>query len=335
MPASGDEATVGGMIATDASGTETVKYGEFADRVLGMEAVLADGTVIEVGSRAAKTSSGYNLADLLVGSEGTLAVVTRAALELVARPEQVRGARAGFPDTERAAVAVADAVASGVDLAKAELLDPTATAIAADHLDAALPATPTVFLAFHADHGIDRAVERCESAFEEHGVERFETAGRDRMDDLWAARAELAPAIEAHDPDRGELHPGDVTVPIGEYAVLVGYVRERAAEAGLTVPCFGHAGDGNLHYSVLVDRDDPAEVERGEAVYRDVVERALELGGTATGEHGVGLGKRRYMPAEHGDALGVMRSVKEALDPNGTLNPGKVFPPREGEDRGN
>ncbi|MFB6074015.1 MAG: FAD-binding oxidoreductase [Haloarculaceae archaeon] len=326
LPSSGSLSTVGGMIATDASGMGTVKYGEVGDWVLELEAVLADGRVVTAGATAKKTSSGYNLADLLVGSEGTLAVVTRATLELAGRPEQVRGGRAVFPDLASAAEAAADAVRSGVDLAKIELVDATAARIANDYLETPLPETPMLFVAFHADHGVEQEVDFCESIFESHALERFDRADRARMGDLWAAREELGFALQEYDPDRNELQPGDVTVPISAYPDIVAYASERSAEADLTTPCFGHAGDGNLHYSVLVDRDDPDELERGRTVYADVIDRALELGGTATGEHGVGLGKRKYLEREHGAAtVDAMRAIKDALDPNGTLNPGKVF----------
>jgi D-lactate dehydrogenase (cytochrome) len=327
LPSSGDISTIGGMIANDASGMGTVKYGEVGDWVLGLEAVLADGTVVETGSRARKTSSGYNLTDLLVGSEGTLGVVTRATLELAGIPEQKRGGRAVFQDLEAAAGAVTDAVASGVDVAKIELVDALSARVADDYLGTDLPDAPMVFLEFHADHGVDEEVAFCRAIFEDHGVESFEMADEERMADLWAARRELAVAIQAWDPDLKPVHPGDVTVPVSEMPDLVRHAKAVGEEYDAPVPCFGHAGDGNVHYSVLVDTDDPDAVERGEAAYGDIVERAIEMGGTATGEHGVGRGKRRFMQAEHGDgAVEAMRAVKRALDPRDTLNPGKVFP---------
>ena len=335
LPSSGSISTIGGMIATDASGMQTVKYGEVADWVLALEVVLADGRVIEVGSTAAKTSSGYNLQDLIVGSEGTLGVVTNATLELAGVPEQIRGGRAVFPTLEDAASAVMDAVQSGVDVAKIELVDGLAAAMANDYLDTGLPDDPMVFLEFHANHGIDEEIDFCRSIFAAHDVERFDIAGSDEdamadgesMEDLWTAREEMAYAVQSYDPVREPIHPGDVTVPISAYPDVVRYAKERGREADLDVSCFGHAGDGNLHYSILVDPEDEAMVDRGEAVYRDVVQYAIDHGGTATGEHGIGLGKRHFMEPEHGaDAVDVMRSIKDSLDPNGILNPGKIFP---------
>ncbi|ELZ16780.1 D-lactate dehydrogenase [Haloterrigena salina JCM 13891] len=335
LPSSGDISTIGGMIATDASGMQTVRYGEVADWVLGLEAVLADGTVVETGSRASKTSSGYNLTDLLVGSEGTLAVVTEATLELSGRPEQIRGGRAIFETLEDAAEAISEAVRTEVDVAKIELVDGLSARMANRYLGGDLPDAPMVFLEFHANHGIATEIDLCRTIFEGHGVRQFEvSADETAMADLWEARRELAYAMRNYEPELEPLHPGDVTVPISSYPEIVREVKRLADEHDLLVPCYGHAGDGNLHYSPLVDLDDPDQLERGERVYREVVERAIEMGGTATGEHGIGQGKRKYLEPEHGaGAVDAMRSVKHALDPTGTLNPGKLFPETEaGED---
>ncbi len=327
LPSSGDISTIGGMIANDASGMGTVKYGEVADWVLELEVVLADGTVIETGSKAVKTSSGYNLTDLVVGSEGTLGVVTRATLELSGRPAQIRGGRAVFETLDDAAEAVMDAVQSGVDVAKIELVDATCAAMANDYLGTDLPDAPMVFLECHANHGVDEEVEFAESILSAHDPARIEWADEETMDDLWQARKQLAYAIQTWDPDLEPLKPGDVTVPISTLPAIIRFAKDRAAEHDLTIPCFGHAGDGNVHYSVLVDPDDPDSVAAGEAVSDAIVDRAVDFGGTCTGEHGIGRGKRDYLLSEHGaDAVAAMRAVKDALDPAGTLNPGKIFP---------
>ena len=328
LPSSGDISTVGGMIANDASGMKTVKYGEISDWVLALEVVLADGSVITTGSRAAKTSSGYNLTDLFVGSEGTLGVVTRATLELAGRPEQIRGARALFPSLDDAAGAVFDAVRSGADVATIELVDRDSARMANAYTGTDLPDVPMVFLEFHANYGVEREIEFCEQLFADHDCQRFETAADDdAMADLWQARKDLAYAIQLWDPDLTALHPGDVTVPIGAYPEMVRFVKSQADDADLLVPCFGHAGDGNLHYSVLVDEADDAEVERAHDLYEATVEKAIDLGGTATGEHGIGLGKREFLETEHGpESVEAMRRLKRAFDPRDTLNPGKLFP---------
>jgi len=327
LPSSGDISTIGGMIANDASGMQTVKYGEIADWVLELEAVLADGSVVTAGSKAVKTSSGYNLKNLLIGSEGTLGVVTRATLELEGRPEQLRGGRAIFPTLDDAAEAVFDAVRSGVDVAKIELVDAISAEMANDYLGTDLPDSPMTFLEFHANHGVEEEIDFCRTIFEAHDVAQFEMADEEDMDDLWQARRELAFALQTWDPERQPIHPGDITVPISKLPEIIRYAKDLGEEYGYVVPCFGHAGDGNVHYTVMVDRDDPEELADGEQIYEQVVEKAIEMGGTCTGEHGVGRGKRKYLELEHGEAsVEAMRSLKRALDPKDTLNPGKIFP---------
>ncbi|PSP39257.1 lactate dehydrogenase, partial [Halobacteriales archaeon QH_2_66_30] len=278
-------------------------------------------------SKAVKTSSGYNLRDLFVGSEGTLGVVTRATIELAGRPEQIKGGRALFATLSAATAAVADVVQSGVDIAKIELIDAEAATISNAYTGADLPDQPMVFLEFHADHGIDEEIAFCRSIVETHASTRFEIADEGRMDDLWEARKDLALAVPAYDPDLQPVHPGDVTVPISEYGPLLRRIKSLAEEHDLLIPCFGHAGDGNVHQSILVDPDDEAEIERARAVDTAIVEWAIDAGGTATGEHGIGLRKRKYLVEEHGEeTVDAMRAVKRALDPTDTLNPGKLFP---------
>jgi D-lactate dehydrogenase (cytochrome) len=327
LPSSGDISTIGGMIATDAGGMGTVKYGEVADWLVRLEVALADGTVVETGTRAIKSSAGYNLTELVAGSEGTLGVVTEATLELDGRPRQIRGGRAVFEDLDDASAAVRDAVQSGVDVAKIELVDETSATMANAYAGVDLPDAPTVFLEFHADHGVDEEVAFCEDVFAAHDPLVFEMAAADDgMDELWQARKDLAFAIRSYDPDLTPLHPGDVTVPISEYGTILRYAKDLAAEHDLVLPCFGHAGDGNVHYSVLVDENDPDAVETGERVYRDIVEKAIDLGGTSTGEHGIGLGKREFLERERGPAaVDTMQRLKHTLDPNDILNPGKIF----------
>ncbi|XVH32446.1 FAD-binding oxidoreductase [Haloferacaceae archaeon DSL9] len=328
LPSSGAISTVGGMIATDASGMRTVKYGEVADWVCELEVVFADGSVATLGTEARKTSSGYNLKDLVVGSEGTLAVVTRATLELAGIPEQRRRGRAVFSTLDDATAAIADAVTAGVDFATVELLDETTIRLVNAYGDTGLPESPAVFVEFHANHGIDEEVDFCRTIFESHGLERFEIE-RDEaaMAALWRAREDISYAADEWDPTMRDVENGDVTVPIGAYGEMVRTVRDLADERDLLVPCFGHAGDGNLHYFAVIDPTDPDRRAAAAELNERAVEVAIDLGGTATGEHGIGIGKRKFMRREHG-AVGVrmMRAVKDAFDPNGILNPGKVFP---------
>jgi D-lactate dehydrogenase (cytochrome) len=332
MPSSANLSTVGGMIVNDASGQKTVKYGEVADWVLELVVVLADGTVLEAGSKAVKTSSGYNLKDVIVGSEGTLGVVTRATLELEGLPEQIKGGRAVFESMDDAAEAVFDVVRSGVDVAKIELIDPLAAEMANAYFDTGLPDGSMIFFEFHANHGIDEEIEFFETILESHDVAEFEIASDERMDELWRARDELAFAVQQYDPDLEPRHPGDVTVPISRYPDIIRHAKDLGEEHDVLLPCFGHAGDGNVHYTVLVDPDDEEMVETAAAIYDDVVETAIAWGGTATGEHGIGMGKRKFLELEHGEGgVQAMRALKAAFDPKDILNPGKMFPETEEE----
>jgi D-lactate dehydrogenase (cytochrome) len=327
LPSSGAISTIGGMVATDASGQRTVKYGEVADWILELEVVLADGSVIEAGSKAAKTSSGYNVKELLIGSEGTLGIITRATLELAGRPEQVKGGRAVFPTLNYATEAISDAITSGVDVAKIELIDDQTAMLANEYADVDLPKQPMVFVEFHANHGIEEEIDFCRTIFEGHDLDRMEIASGEEMERLWQVRKDITYAAEEHDPDLDIGPPGDVTVPISRYPEMIAEVVTVAKEYDFFIPCFGHAGDGNLHYFVLADYDNPNEAARAREAYAELVERAIELDGTATGEHGIGIGKQKYMEQEHGTAaIDAMRAIKRALDPKGTLNPGKIIP---------
>lgn len=327
LPSSGKISTIGGMIANDASGMQTVKYGEIHDWVLRLEAVLADGTVVETGSRAIKSSSGYNLMDLLVGSEGTLAVVTEVTLELSGIPEQIHGGRVIFEDREAASAAVSDVIQSGVDVAKIELIDALSAEITNAYLDTDLPNAPMMFVEFHANHSVETEIEFFRSIVSEYGATDIEISETDEgMRRLWEVREEMAEALEPYDPDLTPLTPGDVTVPMSEFAGLMEHISALEAERDALIPCFGHAGDGNIHYTVMVDADDDEAYDRGKEIYDEIVAYALERGGTATGEHGIGVGKREFLVEEHNEGtVEAMRKVKTALDPDGILNPGKVL----------
>lgn len=328
LPSSGKISTIGGMIANDASGMQTVKYGEIHDWVLRIEAVLADGTIIETGSKAIKSSSGYNLMDLLVGSEGTLAVITEITLELAGIPEQIHGGRVIFEDRTAASAAVSDVIQSGVDVAKIELIDSLSAEITNAHLDTDLPNAPMMFVEFHANHSIEKEIDFFRSIVSEYEATDIGISeSDDGMRQLWEVREEMAEALEPYDPNLTPLTPGDVTVPMSEFADLMKHISTLEEEHDVLIPCFGHAGDGNIHYTVLYDSDDPGAYEHGKEIYNDIVAYALERGGTATGEHGIGLGKREFMREEHSDgAVELMRAIKKTFDPDEILNPGKVFP---------
>ncbi len=327
LPASAATATIGGMIATGASGLGTVKYGEIRDRVLGLEAVLADGTIINTGTRALKSSSGYNLTDLLVGSEGTLAVVTKATLSVVPQPRGVAGGRAVFEDRHSASIAVSAIVRSELDIAKLELVDATAAAMANAYVGSELPDQPMLFVEFHGQYGQQQRLDAFRELIADTGVTQLSvTTDKAELERIWAIRRELGNAMEPYDPGLTPIGIGDVAVPIDRVTDLIGAIEELAVEYDVLIPCFGHVGDGNVHYSIMARVDDPEHQATCERLNERIMELAVEFGGTVTGEHGIGTGKQDALAAEHDEAtLAVMEAIKTALDPAGILNPGTAI----------
>ncbi len=327
LPTSGDRATVGGMLATNASGKRTVKYGKVGDWVREIEVVLADGSVLTAGTRAEKTSSGYDLRDLIVGSEGTLGVVTRATLSLTGRPAESRVGRATFAQLADATDAAAALVAAGVDVSALELVDGLSARMVNDYVGSSLEEGPTLFVELQADYGLDAAVEACRDTLAAHDPTTLVLEAGTDESAIWKPRRELADAVREYYPDRRSLHAGDVAVPLGALSAIVEHIHELSTAHDVPIPTFGHAGDGNVHFDVLVDPTDEAAVAEAHTIYESIVTRGIELGGTATGEHGIGRAKREFLPVEHGETgVATMQAVKDALDPAGTLNPGKVFP---------
>jgi D-lactate dehydrogenase (cytochrome) len=325
----GADASIGGMAATRASGTNAVRYGTMRENVLGLTAVLADGSVIRTGGRARKSSAGYDLTRLLVGSEGTLGVITEVRLRLHGIPEAISAAVCPFATIEDAVNAVIVAIQSGVPVARIELLDELTmdACIRYSGLEGYRVA-PTLFLEFHgSEANVAEQAETLKAIAADFGGTEFQWATRaEERSRLWQARHDAFWATLA-------LRPGakgivtDVCVPISRLAECITAVRREIAAAGLLAPLVGHVGDGNFHLIFLVDLDDPDEVARAKAVNARMVEQALALGGTCTGEHGVGVGKIAYLEAEHGAvAVRAMRAIKQALDPDNILNPGKIVP---------
>ena len=326
---SGDVATIGGMIANNASGFNAVRYGETRDHVLRLEVALPDGRLIECGRDVVKTSAGYSLKDLFVGSEGTLGVVTEATLAVAGIPERKRAALVTFPSREAASRAVSEMIRYGLTPGAIEFVDALTIGFVNDYSGIGLREEPTLILEIHGNtSGVDEDVAFARSICEEEGATGWEDADEDEMDEIWSARRDALPAYRAG-ADGEPAVIGDVVVPISKYPEIVTTVERVADELDLLTPCVGHAGDGNLHFVPLVDADDPDAVERAMTLNERVVRAAIDLGGTATGEHGVGVGKRKFMRAEHGGAVDVMRTIKDALDPDGIMNPGKVLPDEE------
>ncbi len=337
MPTSGDLSTIGGMLSTDASGMKTVKYGKVSDWLLELEVVLADGSVIDVGSKAIKSSSGYNLRELFVGAEGTFGIITRATMQLAGLPEQTRAGRGIFDSLDDATAAVHDVVRSGVDIATIELVDSGSATIANAYSETGLPDTPMVFLEFHANHGIEEEIDFCRAILEAHDVREFEIASDDEaMADLWEARHDLAYAVGDYDENLIPIGPEDLVVPISKYPNLIREAKGLADDAGFLSYWFGHAGDGNVHGGMLVPRDDEAAIETAREISDTLTRRTIDMGGTVTGEHGIGQHEKRdYLVDEHGPvAVELMAALKRTLDPQNILNPGKIIPPDAETDTG-
>jgi D-lactate dehydrogenase (cytochrome) len=324
----GADATLGGMAATNAAGTTTVRYGKMRANVLAAEAVLPGGRVIRAGSRAPKTSAGYDLLGLLIGSEGTLAVITELTLRLFGIPEHVVALRISFPDVAAAARAAVAIVAAGAGVTRVELLDGwTVTAINA-HEGTALPPVPMLLVeASGTEQSVVSDLELVRALGDEEGAEEI-VAERDptARARLWAARHAAAYAAAAAAP--GKLpRATDVCVPLSELAGAVALARAEVDRRGLVAGIVGHAGDGNVHVALHVDPHDPAELASADELADVLVNDALARGGTCTGEHGIGLGKLDALEREHPDLIPLMRGIKDVFDPHGIMNPRKVLRP--------
>ena len=326
-PASLSFCTIGGNLAECAGGPRGVKYGVTRDYVLGLEAVLADGTVVHTGTRTMKGVTGYDLTRLLVGSEGTLAIITEALLRLVPLPLDRRTVLAIYDDVGAAAETVSEIIARGVVPACVEFLDQVFIQCIEEYAHVGLPATARAVLLIEVD-GHPEAVKdesrRVEEVCREFGVRELKTAeaGEER-DRLWTARRAAFASIVRRRPN---VLTEDIVVPRNHFAEMVLAAQSIAARHGLTIAVLGHAGDGNLHADFLTDENDAEELRRVEKAVAELLQETLRLGGTISGEHGVGRTKAPYLSLEIGEAaLGVMKAVKAALDPQGILNPGKFI----------
>ena len=324
----GANASLGGMAATRASGTTAVRYGTMRDAVLGLEAVLADGTVIRTGTAAPKSSAGYDLTALLVGSEGTLALITELTLRLQGQPEAVAAAVCTFADLAAAVDCVIETIQTGLPMARIEFLDPSAVAACNAYAGQSLPEAPLLLVEFHGSPaGVAEQAQRFGEIAAGHGSTGFRWA--DRAEDraaLWRMRHAAYPACLASRPGATAVVT-DVCVPISRLAEAVAETRADIDASPLPGPILGHVGDGNFHAILLIEKNNPAEAAEARRLAARMSARALRLGGTVSGEHGIGLGKLDYMQAEHGAGWAVMGALKRALDPRGILNPGKLVPP--------
>ncbi|MCD2316170.1 FAD-binding protein [Sphingomonas sp. IC-11] len=323
----GANATIGGMISTRASGTNAVRYGTMRENVLGLKVVLPDGTMIRTGSRARKSAAGYDLTHLFTGSEGTLGLIVEATVRLHGIPETVLAGSWAFDSLEGAVQTVIETIQSGVPVARMELLDPVAIRACNAYAGLTLPEQPTLFVELH---GSPRAVqEQCEQLEAIGGSNGAGTlvmsADRDEQRRLWRARHAALPAARALVPD-AVTWSTDICVPISSLAEAIRRARAAIDAAGLLAPILGHVGDGNYHVFFVLRRDDPSAWARARQVNEELIDFALSVGGTCTGEHGIGIGKRGALLREHGgEAVALMRRLKAAIDPAGLMNPGKIF----------
>jgi len=327
-PDPGARATLGGMIGNNASGTRTILYGSTKDYVLKLSVALVNGEIIEMGTRASKTSSGYDLIRLFVGSEGTLGVVVGATVRLAGLPAEFSAAIANFPSIQKAGQAVFEIMRGGLNPAALELLGPECVELMNREASLNLDVRPTIFMEFHGATTLQLAeiLQMAEGICDEQECRSFKPGlGRSERDRIFQARHDLGEMIIRNHAD-SRIKVMDVAVPISAYSELIDAINQEIAGTGLATYYISHAGNGNVHLNILCKKGDRRQWDLiGEIVDR-LVSKTLELGGTATGEHGIGLGKRKYMVAEHGESLKWMQQIKSVFDPNGILNPGKIFP---------
>ena len=325
----GADASLGGMAATRASGTNAVRYGTMRENVMGLTIVLADGRVIKTGTRARKSSAGYDLTRLFVGAEGTLGIITEVLVKLHGIPEAISAGICAFPTIEACCNTTIEAIQSGIPVARIELVDSEFIKAINAYSNLDMPIAQTLFIEFH---GTDMSVAEQSQRFAEIAAGNggtaiaFVTKEEDRAK-LWQARHDAFWAGKALRQGAQEVLSTDVCVPISRLAECVVETQKDLAANNIYGPIIGHVGDGNFHVSMFCNPMDKSEVVRVKALYDRMIDRALAMGGTCTGEHGIGSGKRDYLEKEHGEAVLVMRTLKLALDPNNLMNPGKSAGP--------
>ncbi|WP_034658859.1 FAD-binding oxidoreductase [Chelativorans sp. J32] len=321
----GPDASLGGMASTRGSGTTAVRYGTMRENVIGLRVVTPDGTAIRTGSRARKSSTGYDLTHLFVGAEGTLGIITELTVRLHPIPEEVSSAICAFPNIRNAVEAVIATIQYGIPVARVEFLDEVAIGGVNNYSRLDLKVAPTLFFEFHGTKAwVGEQAQVAEEICLENGGTgfRWSTDAAERAR-LWQARHDILWATKAIRPGC-DLYTGDICVPISRLAESIVAAREDIDASPLTGQIIGHVGDGNYHTAYLIDPNNPDELAEAERLADRLVERALAVGGTASGEHGIGIGKLKFMRREHGEAVDVMKRIKAALDPAGIMNPGKM-----------
>ena len=321
----GADATIGGMASTRGSGTTAVRYGTMRENILALRVVTPDGTVIHTGSRAKKSATGYDLTHLYVGSEGTLGFITELTVRLHPIPEMVSSAICAFPDVQSAVETVIECVQYGIPVARVQFLDKVAIGGVNAYSKLDLQVAPTLFFEFHGTPAwVAEQSQIAEEISTNHNGTGFKwSTDADERTKLWQARHDALWAARALKPGC-EVYGGDICVPISRLAESIVAASEDIAASFLTGQVIGHVGDGNFHTAYLIDPEKPEDYAEAERLADRMLERALAVGGTASGEHGIGIGKLKFMRKEHGDAVDVMKRIKQALDPLGIMNPGKM-----------
>jgi D-lactate dehydrogenase (cytochrome) len=322
-----EEATIGGMASTRASGTTAVRYGTMRENVLNVTAVMADGAVVKTAQRARKSAAGYDLTRLMVGAEGTLGLITELTVRLYGIPDRILAAVCPFATLEGACNAVIQSIQVGLGAARMEIVDAVTVRAVNNHAKLALEEKPTLFLEFHGtEAGTRDQIETFRRIAESEGAMRFDWAERpEDRNRLWKARHDFYWAVKTTWPGRDALAT-DVCVPISRLAECLLETEEDIRSLDLIAPIAGHAGDGNFHTQPMVDRANPKEMAALDTFLDRLAKRAIAMEGTCTGEHGIGQGKMKYLKAELGEGVAVMRALKAALDPQDIFNPGKIMP---------
>ena len=326
-PDPGASATIGGMVANNASGIQTLKYGATKDYVMQLEVVLPTGEIIKTGSKAVKSSSGYDLCRLFTGSEGTLGVITQITLRLAPLPQYFTSALVNFDSVDNATRSIYQIMSTGIVPAALEFLDGNVIEVINIYKNTQLEEMPTLFMEFHGTNeaGLKEELSLVEEICRSNYCCQYEDGiGREHRDRLWEARYDTFDSMK--NANKGmEIIIIDTAVPLSKYPEMVAFAREETRSKEIKGYIFGHAGSGNLHMGLIKNPEDSEQSERGMQVNNAIVKFAIDLGGTATGEHGVGIGKRKFMEQEHGVSLNVMKRIKSLFDPNGIMNPGKIF----------
>ena len=322
----GANASIGGMTATRASGTNAVRYGTMKDNVIALEVVTPDGQIIKTANKARKSSAGYDLTRLMIGSEGTLGITTEITLKLYGIPEVIAGGRVSFPTVKDATDAVIMTIQAGIPVARIEFMDTAQVKAVNNYSKTNLPEAPLLLVEFHGSQSsVDEQSELFGEISSDFGGKDFEwTSNNEDRNKLWKARHDAYWSCRAVRPE-AELYSTDVCVPISKLSDCITETIEDMKQNELIGPIVSHAGDGNFHVALLIDKNSKTELDKLDNFLLRISERAIRMDGTCTGEHGVGQGKRKYMLKELGNAVNVMKSVKEAFDPHKIMNPGKLF----------